>query len=530
MSAQFPPGFFGKLPCNGDFIQHNVAQEWLDVWDHWQQSCVFESRGALQGEWLDAYLSGPIWRFVLGEGACGSGAYAGIIVPSVDRVGRYFPLTLVRQLDAAWNPLDVAVCWTAWFEALEQCACGALDQHDLRLEDFIAAIAGIADPLALAVPTHIDGELFRNGGFPAAGAQWHIGLQSADHLQLDLAVLAYREIHRHLRPVTLWWTSGASRVQPSWLLSRGLPAPRSFAAMLDGKWRGTDWIQANPSAAAAMPAQAAQAFAAPSQGAAPVAAPPFAAPPPTMPLYSAPAAPGPAPGTPSLHAAIDARARLPTNRPSDIEGNMAAFVVRPEIGLWAVVTPNGDTPVNATRTVADALQDVGPAATLTLLAESVRASLLRVSQRIAEESARNPLRPVGLANVLAVVKSDAECAYISAGEAQVLRVRGGVTQPMIHEPAAAHGARSDLISLVASAPAAAADPCGSSDLDHLPVIYDRAAAGDIWLLGGSRDASAAAGAVFGNGADAGASMERLVREYCAARGRPPALMMVELAR
>jgi type VI secretion system protein ImpM len=532
MSAQFPPGFFGKLPCNGDFIQHNVQQEWLEVWDQWQQSCVFESRQSLQGEWLEAYLSGPIWRFVLGEGACGSGAYAGVIVPSVDRVGRYFPLTLVRQLDSGWNPLDVAVCWAPWFEALEHCVITALDQHDLRLDDFVAQINRIEDPLALAVPTHIGGELFQNGGFPSASAQWQIGLQSAEHLQLDLAVLAYREIYRHLRPVTLWWTSGASRVQPSWLLSRGLPSARSFAAMLDGRWRGTDWAQANPAAVAAMAAAAPQPQATP--GVVPPGdGPNFMAPPPNMPIYSAPAVPAaPAVAQPApLAQSLDARARLPTTRPSDVEGNLAAFVVRPDIGLWAVIAPNGDTPVNATRTVADALQDVGPAATLTLLAESVRAILLRVSQHIAEESARNPARPAGLANVLAMVKSAGECAYISAGDAQVLRVRGGVTQPMIGaQPASARDARSDLISLVASAPTGAPDPCGSSDLDHLPVVYDRAAAGDIWLLGGSRDASQAATAVFSNGADAGASMERVVREFSAQAGRPPPLMMLELGR
>ena len=500
MSAQFPPGFFGKLPCNGDFIQHNVAQEWLDVWDHWQQSCIFESRASLRDEWLNAYLAGPIWRFVLSEGACGSGAYAGIVVPSVDRVGRYFPLTMVRQLDSGWNPLDIAVCWAPWFEALEQCACGALDSPDLRLNDFIEQVAGIQDPLQFAVPTHIESELFRNMSFPSASPQWQVSLQSADHLQLDLAVLAYREIYRHLRPVTVWWTSGAERVQPSWLLARGLPAPGSFAAMLDGSWRGSAWVAANPGAMYSMPARPQ----------APVEAPALE---PLVPVMTM----------------LDARARLPTQSPSDVEGNLAAFVVRPEIGLWAVVAPNGDTPVNATRTVADALQDVAPAATLTLLAESVRQLLLRVSQRLADESARNPLNPVGLANVLAVVKTEAECAYISAGDAQVLRVRNGITLPMIGEQAAANG--NDLISLVAASPGGSSDPCGSSDLDHVPVVYDRAAAGDVWLLGGSRDASEAANAVFCSGADASTSMDRLVREFSTATGgRPPPLMMVEIGR
>jgi type VI secretion system protein ImpM len=500
MSAQLPTGFFGKLPCNGDFIQYNVSQEWLDPWDHWQQSCVFESRASLGDAWLNAYLTGPIWRFVLSEGACGSGAWAGVIVPSVDRVGRYFPLTVVRQLDSLWNPLDIAVCWAPWFDAIEHCVCGALDTPDLRLDGFISQIGGLPDPLDIAVPTHIEGELFRNAGFPSASTQWRVALQSVDHLQLDVAVLAYREIYRHLRPVTLWWTAGAERVQSSWLLARGMPAPQSFAAMLDGNWQGSHWTAANPGAAHVLPMG--EAMAAPAQS----------VPPPAM-------------VAPSM--TLGARTRLPTDRPSDVEGNLAAFVVRPEVGLWAVVAPNGDTAVNATRTVADALQEVAPAATLTLLAESVRQILLRVSQQLADETSRNPLNPVGLANVLAVCRADAECAYISAGDAQVLRVRDGVAQPMIAEHATHDGG--DLIALVAAAPAPAPDPCGSSDLDNLPVVYDHAAAGDVWLLGGNRHASNAANAAFCSGEDAGTSMDRLVRELSAAAGgRPPPLMMVEI--
>jgi len=273
--------------------------------------------------------------------------------------------------------------------------------------------------------------------------------------------------------------------------------------MLNGKWRESGWSTANPGAVHSMPVR--------SQA-------PAAAPPPNIVVAAV---------TPSL----DARAQLPTKSPSDVEGNLAAFVVRPEIGLWAVVAPNGDTPVNATRTVADALQDLGPAATLTLLAESVRQILLRVSQRLADESARNPSKPVGLANVLAVVKTETECAFISAGDAQVLRVRDGITLPMIGEKSAAHANGSDLIALVAAGPAGSSDPCGSSDLDHVPVVYDHAAAGDVWLLGGSRDASDAATAAFCSGEDSQVSMERVVREFAAATGgRPPPLMMVEIGR
>jgi len=100
-------GFYGKLPCNGDFLQRRVPQEFIDVWDPWLQECIHASREALREDWLNAYLTSPVWRFVLAEGVCGSGAYAGVMLPSVDRVGRYFPLTIVAQLNVDDGVLEI---------------------------------------------------------------------------------------------------------------------------------------------------------------------------------------------------------------------------------------------------------------------------------------------------------------------------------------------------------------------------------------------------------------------------------------
>src|SRR5882724_4478562 len=108
MQTASAAGFYGKLPCKGDFLQRRVTQEFVDTWDAWLQQCLLTSRQSLQERWLDAYLTSPVWRFALAEGVCGSGAYVGVMVPSVDRVGRYFPLTLVAQLNTEDCLLEVA--------------------------------------------------------------------------------------------------------------------------------------------------------------------------------------------------------------------------------------------------------------------------------------------------------------------------------------------------------------------------------------------------------------------------------------
>ena len=44
------------------------------------------------------YLTSPAWRFVFAAGACGPVPVIGLMAPSVDRVGRHFPLTIIAEL------------------------------------------------------------------------------------------------------------------------------------------------------------------------------------------------------------------------------------------------------------------------------------------------------------------------------------------------------------------------------------------------------------------------------------------------
>ncbi len=91
-------GFYGKLPTHGDFLRRRVSDAFVSSWDAWLQAGMTASRGALGDRWLDVYLTSPAWRFVCAAGACGPAPVAGVLVPSIDRVGRYFPLTVVARL------------------------------------------------------------------------------------------------------------------------------------------------------------------------------------------------------------------------------------------------------------------------------------------------------------------------------------------------------------------------------------------------------------------------------------------------
>ena len=59
-------------------------------------------------DWLPAFLEAPVWRFILSAGLCGERAALGLMLPSVDRAGRYFPLTFAALFDAGTAPANDA--------------------------------------------------------------------------------------------------------------------------------------------------------------------------------------------------------------------------------------------------------------------------------------------------------------------------------------------------------------------------------------------------------------------------------------
>ena len=67
---------------------------------------------------MPAYLEAPVWRFALPPGMCGERAVLGLMLPSVDKAGRYFPLTFAalhpRGIAAASGDAWLDVCESGW--------------------------------------------------------------------------------------------------------------------------------------------------------------------------------------------------------------------------------------------------------------------------------------------------------------------------------------------------------------------------------------------------------------------------------
>ncbi len=220
-------GLFGKLPAKRDFIAPGVPRELLAVFEPWLQASLAASRFALGTRWQAAFLRAPIWRFWLGRDLCG-GAVIGALMPSVDGVGRYFPLTLVARAEAGEDlaPPDIDPHET-WLDAAEQILLAALSP-DADLEQLIGAVDRLGPPRASPAPG-------TGGVAPLAPTGWSTAAAGApEALRGAVARLVRADRARATAGTSLWWTLGGDGFAPRALIVPGLPAADIFAAFLTG--------------------------------------------------------------------------------------------------------------------------------------------------------------------------------------------------------------------------------------------------------------------------------------------------------
>jgi type VI secretion system protein ImpM len=207
-------GYFGKVTTHGDFVSRRLPVDVAQAWDDWLQRCIHASRQQLGGEWLSHYLTSPVWRFAIAPGVLGQDGWGGVMMPSVDRVGRHFPLMLAAPGNGAL--LERVHQQVGWYDALDDLARCSLDPS-FTLEQFDAAPL---PPESGPAPA------------PVSGQRWCMPLAGDMTAQVAEVLLQGR---------SLWWTEGSPSVASSLLVSHGMPDAEAFAAMLDGSWAARGW-------------------------------------------------------------------------------------------------------------------------------------------------------------------------------------------------------------------------------------------------------------------------------------------------
>jgi type VI secretion system protein ImpM len=194
--AALPPdaiaGLFGKLPARGDFVRENLPRDFTDSWDGWWQRGLAETQERWRDDWQAAWLEAPVWRFMLPPGLCGESGVLGLWLPSVDKVGRYSPLTIAAAASCDWLPLVGQMM--SFLAAAEEAGRDALE-YDLAPADLLERIQA-----AFVVA---------EGPAP------------------ELEFVSGR---------TAWWTEGGPRVVARFETGTALPEGSAFAALIDDEW------------------------------------------------------------------------------------------------------------------------------------------------------------------------------------------------------------------------------------------------------------------------------------------------------
>ena len=218
------PGFFGKLPMRGDFVNRRLTPWFIKPWDKWLQMSLEKSKEQLGTQWVETYLSSPMWRFGLSPGVCGKNTKLGVLMPSVDQVGRYFPLTVVATINKPHHLAPLFTAASQWFEQAENLLLTVLDEgadfneFDSKLEQLLPSFMDSIENS----PTQSNKQSLKA---TLKTAKLSCKLTSLDELKSSQSDLNRWLLNHSLPDCTMWCTSGSELVEPSFFLFGGLPDP-----------------------------------------------------------------------------------------------------------------------------------------------------------------------------------------------------------------------------------------------------------------------------------------------------------------
>jgi type VI secretion system protein ImpM len=228
-------GIFGKIPQQSDFISHHLPETFTDYWHKWLQSCMSISQEQMGEDWLQKYIVSPIWHFAIMPGIAHEQAIVGVVIPSVDEIGRYFPLTIAHTGD--YDIWSAYLYGDEWYNTIEKVALLTLADNT-TYSQLIGALETQSLPEHAQLPSYSTQSSVQT--YKGNQLFFKTAEQSKDELALSLLPKIYQ--HRYGNH-SLWWTNGSESFNACLAVSTNLPDPGQFAAMLDGNWQHWGWSQ-----------------------------------------------------------------------------------------------------------------------------------------------------------------------------------------------------------------------------------------------------------------------------------------------
>jgi len=218
-----PPGWYGKLSMLGDFAQRRLPEHMVQRCDIWLSQAMAASREHLGANWLEIYLSAPILRFAWAPGVLDAHWWFGVLMPSCDQVGRYFPLLVAQRRARAPQDRIALDHLELWFEHLAQATLQTLQER--------AVFDAFEDALRNAPPWPTPGKASSLAPRPTHGEN-RFTIRRSTSLHETMQALAVQELMARLQGASLWWRLATDPAEPTLSLVQGLPHAERFADLL----------------------------------------------------------------------------------------------------------------------------------------------------------------------------------------------------------------------------------------------------------------------------------------------------------
>ena len=237
MTSAISPGFYGRIPAVRGPVNINLPEQVSRGLGHWLQQCLSYDQPRLGQRWLPLYLACPPWRFMLSGGVLGPKVWAGVMIPSVDKEGHYYPFVVAHPLSDTAVPTLFWVKQPGWFNQLEQLALLALeDGVDLEQLQVRGAM--------LEVP---DFDSFSSQSQWSPGKPLVMELASTQQNPLECYPLLLHDLlQQRLTCYSLWASAGNDQISPAQLVTAYLPSPRCYTSLIAGDWQVSGWSQPFP--------------------------------------------------------------------------------------------------------------------------------------------------------------------------------------------------------------------------------------------------------------------------------------------
>lgn len=221
--------WFGKLPSQGDFVGRRMPHATLTCWDDWMRAGMESLRNEASTNWENRFVRSPLWFFMSPAVFMGLPA-VGVLAPSVDRVGRYYPISVMALADQANADFASDAAVSRFLTGARDAVVNAR-RLPLSADQLDAQLAHLCSPFAS--PT------------PAPGAALIdallADLQGAEMAPMgstaELPNLDWRVMQRQAPQATVWWISPTPLFPRDELIHHGPLGRPLFTRLFKGQCR-----------------------------------------------------------------------------------------------------------------------------------------------------------------------------------------------------------------------------------------------------------------------------------------------------